>query len=392
MRVAVIANMKAGLEQFIYRELCFFEESGLDISLFPTRFGPGLYNAHDDWRLVRWQPLVVLLWQVVCFAQSPFRYIRLFYEAIRYRALVDFALAHYFAPKMRDVDTIYATFGDHKLFVGYFCKRILEKPLVVEIHAYELYENPNPRLFVHALHACDQIITVTEHNREYLREHFHVDPAAVELVRYSLDLQNYHPEEKFVILIVAFFTDRKGHDTLLQAVKELGNEKIEVWVVGGAAGRQSLVDVRALAHELDIESQVAFFGMLGGTALRAVYRACDAFCLPSRKDKGGAFEGFPNVLIEAMAMGKPVITTRHVEIPRIIPELLIDENDVAGLAAAIQQLYESTALRKRLGAQNRQLAEQHFSPENAAKTAAILRRVAGQEALYPPTQATVAFH
>ncbi|MEZ6081284.1 MAG: carbamoyltransferase N-terminal domain-containing protein [Pirellulaceae bacterium] len=74
-----------------------------------------------------------------------------------------------------------------------------------------------------------------------------------------------------------------------------------------------------------------FFGPLSGTALKAVYHACDVFCLPCHFEKDGLGEGFPVVLIEAMACGKPVISTRHVEIPNVIKRLLVDEKDVDGL-------------------------------------------------------------
>jgi glycosyltransferase involved in cell wall biosynthesis len=375
MHIGVIASMKKGLEHFIYREIQILAAQGHTIHLFPTKYGPGLYAAQPDWHLYRWQLLAVILSQPYFFMRAPLSYLKLFREAVAMGAVIDFALAWYLSRFMAPVDVIYATFGDHKFFVGYFCKRILNKPLAVTIHAYELYQNPNPRLFCHALEACDQIITPTEFNREYLATHYNVAPSRVEIVQYSVDTEDYRPTQKFVILIVGFFVERKGHDVLFKAVKQLAQDDIEVWVVGDE-GTEQPVDVRGLASQIGISAQVAFFGKLGGNALKAMYQACDVFCLPCRTEKSGVAEGFPNVLIEAMSFGKPVITTRHVEIPRIIKEVLVDENDVDGLAQAIRQVYRSSTLRERLGQQNRQLAEDLFSPRNGARTAAILQRLA----------------
>jgi colanic acid/amylovoran biosynthesis glycosyltransferase len=378
MHVGVIASMKRGLEHFIYRELLVFAEQGFSISLFSTKYQPGLYNAKEEWALHRWHPLVVVLLQPYFFLRAPVRYLRLLQEALSTRALADFAVAWYFARAMAEVDVIYATFGDHKLFVGYFCQQIVHKPLAVMTRAYELYNNPNPRLFVRALSACNWIMTETEHNKELLTTQYAIDPSRIEVVRMNVDVDDYFPSEKFIVLIVAFFAERKGHEVLLRAIKQLALDNIEVWVVGDEGAESSIVDVPRLAAELGVDSQVAFFGKLGGNALKAVYRACDVFCLPSREDSDGVSEGFPAALAEAMAFGKPVITTRHVEIPRIIDEIVVDENDVQGLAQAIQQVYDSASLRQRLGKQNRRIAEHLFSSRNVVRTAEILQALAVQ--------------
>jgi glycosyltransferase involved in cell wall biosynthesis len=294
---------------------------------------------------------------------------------LRHRAVVDFLLAAYFVSKMQDVDVVYATFGDRKLFTGYFCKRFTGKPLTVTIHAYELYANPNPPLFPIALEACDQIVTVTEYNRDVLRDRFQVDPKRVEVVRLSVDLEEYKPADKFIVLIVAFFVEKKGHEVLFKAIRELGYDDIEVWVVGGDGGSDSHVDVHELARQHGVENQVAFFGKLSGTALRAVYHACDVFCLPSRFDSDGQGEGFPTVIIEAMACGKPVVTTNHVEIPRIVEQLVVPENDAAALAEALQTTYASRHLRETMGKRNRELAEIHFSNANTEEKLNLFREL-----------------
>lgn len=348
----------------------------MSISLYPTKQATGLYNPKPEWDVHRWRPLGVLAAQPRSFVRAPGIYLRLLREAAAMGALVDFLLAWYFTRTMADASVIYATFGDHKLFVGYFCKRIIGLPLVVTIHAYELYQNPNPRLFRRALAACDQIITVTEYNREILAERYGVDPGRVAVVRITVDTERYRPADKFVILIVAYFVEKKGHDVLFEAVRRLGRDDIEVWVVGDVGPGEPVVDARALAARRGVESQVVFFGALGGQALEALYRACDVFCLPSHHDSLGGAEGFPTAIAEAMAFGKPVISTRHVEIPRILDEILVDEKDPEGLARAIDYLYRSPEERARLGAKNRRIAEERFSLRNTDQTAAILSRLA----------------
>lgn len=373
MHVAVILSMKRGMEHFVYQELSVISDQGARLSLFPTKRQPGLYNAKPDWKVLNWNSKMVILSQFYFAFSSPVKYFSLLYRAIRFNAVVDFLIAWYFAGKMKDVDVIYSIFGDHKLFIGYFCKAILNRPLVVTLHAYELYRNPNPLLFTQALADCDRVITVTEYNREILHARYKIDPAHVDVVRINVNIEEYTPLEKFIVLIVANFSERKGHEILFRAIKELAKDDIEVWVVGDEGAEDNFIDVRGLAKEIGVEKQVAFFGKLGGNALRGVYQACDVFCLPCHFDRRGNAEGFPTVLAEAMAFGKPVITTRHVEIPRIVEEVLVDEQDISGLAKAIHTVYSSEELRKRLGQKNRRIAETLFSTKNAKRTFQIIK-------------------
>jgi glycosyltransferase involved in cell wall biosynthesis len=376
LQLGVIASMKSGLEHFVYRELNDLAERDASISLLPTMHRPGLYNPRPEWNFHPWKAWAVVLSQPWRCLVDPVRYVSVLLTAIRHRAVVDFFLAAYAAPLMKDVDVIYSTFGDRKLFVGYFLKCLIAKPLVVNIHAHELYQNPNPKLFSVALAACDEIMTVTEYNREVLGQRYNVPADRVRVIRLSVNLAEYKPAKKFVVLIVAYFVEKKGHEVLFEAVREMGRDDVEVWVVGGSGGATEEVDVHALVKRFDLESHVAFFGKLSGTALKAVYHACDVFCLPSRFDRHGDAEGFPTVLIEAMACGKPVVTTRHVEIPRIVDQILVEENNPTELAEALERVYASHTLREELGERNRELAEQHFSSRNVAQKMRLLQSLA----------------
>ncbi len=377
LKIAAIASLKRGLEPFIHRELKHLSALGHALVLVPTKIGAGLFQPEPEWQVARRTPIAIAGGNLAALVRSPLRYLRLLSHAARHGATTDFLLACTYAREVAGADVIYATFADRKLYVGYYLKALLGIPLAVNVHAYEIYDNPNVRLFPTALTACDLVSTVTEHNREELASRFGLDPARVRVNRIAVDLEECKPRDTFAVLIVAFFSERKGHEVLFEAVKRLDDSTVEVWVVGGE-GSEEYVDVKALAAKHGISDQVAFFGPLRGPALWALYRRCDVFCLPSRTSKRGVLEGFPTVIAEAMAFGKPVISTHHAEIPRIVDDeaMLVDEDDAAGLAEALRAARDDRRLLARVGLNNRTAAESLFGLGNVAATAAALQELA----------------
>ncbi len=362
IRIAMVTSAKYGLTQFIYRDVDALIERGQHVRLFTLLNRPGLYNPDPEWDVVDVSPGRALLALV----------------GLAFRVVKDLAIASQFVKRMNDIDLLFAYFGDHKLFVAYYCKLITGLPLAVTIRAYELYRNPNPEMFVEALEACDRILTITSHNQNQLTTRFGVPEGKIEIVRQIIDLDKYRPAEKIKVLAVGFFAEKKGYDILLRAFKSMDRDDAELWIVGDWNPSIISLDVAKLVKELGLEDQVAMFGAQRGTALRALYRECDVFCLPSRTDSFGDMEGFPNVIAEAMAFGKPVVSTRHAGIPEAIDEVLVEENDVGALATALTAAIESPELRERLGVRNRRTAEQMFSPANNDRLIEVLSSTVDQ--------------
>jgi glycosyltransferase involved in cell wall biosynthesis len=123
-------------------------------------------------------------------------------------------------------------------------------------------------------------------------------------------------------------------------------------------------ELRVRAEALGIAGAVQFRGLVPIEALRAELASADFALQPSVTAADGRAEGLPNVVLEELAMGLPVVASRHAGIPdAVVPEetgLLVEEGDVAGLEAAMLRLTDDRALRLRLGAGARRLVEARF--------------------------------
>lgn len=363
--IAYIVSMPHGLDAWTYREIDTLSENDFTISIFPLRYASGPYMPKRGWTCYRYRKWLVIFRQFVMLAKSPSIYLSLVREAIRTRSIRDFLLGIDFAHQMvkRKVDMIHCVFGDHKLFIGYYCKKILDIPLSVALYGYELRVNPNWPMFRCAIKEADRVIVNCDFNKSLLTEIAGNELAqSVDVIRHYAEIPFDVNLNKISILIVGAFMERKGHDLLFQAVSTLGatSDSIEVWV----AGYSGTVDVHQLAIDFGIEEKVNIFGSISDQCLDVLYRHCDIFCLPSKTDSKGVNEGLPVALIEAMAYAKPVVATRMAGIPELVEEILIDEGDVEGLSNALERLIGSPELRKKSGVKNREIVEARYSKQN----------------------------
>jgi glycosyltransferase involved in cell wall biosynthesis len=204
-------------------------------------------------------------------------------------------------------------------------------------------------------------VTCTAENRRHLAALAPGRP--VELVYHGLDREFFgppacfgssrdasSPAEPIRLLAVGRFQPKKGFDVLLHALARLTVPAV-LTLVGYGPGEGAL---RTLASTLGIAGQVRFTGQLDHPAVRALYRDHDLFVLPSRVAADGDRDGLPNVVVEALSQGLPVVATRVAAVAEIVDDgangRLVPSEDPAALARVIAELARDPEARRRLGA------------------------------------------
>lgn len=171
--------------------------------------------------------------------------------------------------------------------------------------------------------------------------------AKIRTVRIGLDLALFpfapKPRSRpFVVAQTCRFVEKKGVDLSIAAFAaarpRLGRS--ELWLIGDGDLRQEL---ESLAARLGVADGVRFLGMLSHAEYREAIQRADVCIQPSRIASDGDTEGgAPTVLLEMQALGIPVVSTRHADIPSVVaaPERLAAEEDVDGLADELVRLRE----------------------------------------------------
>jgi glycosyltransferase involved in cell wall biosynthesis len=172
-----------------------------------------------------------------------------------------------------------------------------------------------------------------------------VDAAKVSVLRNGVDARMFRPVDRAplrarlrlsgtVLLMVGNLLQLKGHELVLRALRDLPDTSL--LIIGQGTEEQNL---KELAHTLGLESRVRFLGALRQERLSEYYGAADALVLASSR------EGWPNVLLEAMACGTPVVATNVGGTPEIVaaPEagVLASERSVRGITDALRRLLQN---------------------------------------------------
>lgn len=167
---------------------------------------------------------------------------------------------------------------------------------------------------------------------------------------------------RLTLAIVGALTHAKGHSYLITAVAELRKGmNIRLMIVGGGP---LLTPLQAMVSDLGVNADVEFVGEVGDVT--GFLKDADIVVVPS------VFEGTPYTLLEAMALGKPIIATSVGGIPAIIRNgengILVPPKDSAEIASAVRRLAGDADLRSRMAARARQSIAVDLNYEKSMRT------------------------
>ena len=286
-----------------------------------------------------------------------------------------------------DVRHLHAHFCHGTTTVAWLASLMTGVPFSFTAHARDLYqETLNPAgLLGRKLRAARFAVTCTEASRAHLSRLAETVPVYCVYHGLSADLapllaqSGPHPAPPHTAiqaLGVGRLVPKKGFDVLIEACALLRRWGLGVQVtIAGEDGAHG-TEVRRRIAARRLADAVRLAGPLGQTALLAEYRRATVFCLPCRVAADGDRDGIPNVLVEAMACGLPVVTTGVSGIPELVVDgvngLLVPSEDPQALAEAIARLHRDPALAERLGRAAQAAVRERFDGERLAGRLALL--------------------
>jgi glycosyltransferase involved in cell wall biosynthesis len=385
----IVSRFPVATETFILREVDRVDRvAGVEVELFSLFPGErrSVHPAGERWlaALHRGRARDVVLGPAWWLVHRPARLLGMAGWVVRshaaqprilVRALITVAIASAHARRIAalEVEHVHASWATYPALAAWVCWRLTGVPYSFTGHAHDL--------FIHQLglerklRDARTVVTISQHNRRFLAA-YGGDSANVQIVHCGIDLGAYRfrprgprPRGPVRALCVASFDEFKGHRYLVEAMADRGGpiDRLHVDLVGTGPLREEIEQLAARHGVLD---RLHFLGRLPEQAVAERLDHADLVVLPSIVARNHDTEGIPNALIEAMAAGVPVVSTRVSGIPELVIDgetgLLADPQDAPGLREAIERtLAHPLAARERTIA-GRRLVEEEFDLEAIA--------------------------
>lgn len=386
-------------ETFISNEILQLERQGFHITLFPMRH-PRENFTHESVKQIRAQVCYLPTDLFKDFFNLFFPNLRLaLKKPLRYGSAVTLALKRsarsgktatfkhllqagflvdrYLMGKNRlPVDHLHGHFAHSPTSVTMFASLLSGIPYSFTAHAKDIYTS-NKEQLREKIEKARFVVTCTRYNARYLETIREISRTPIHCIYHGIDTGLFQsPGSRleccppYKLLTVARLTEKKGLPILYQALHRLQNQGVQFQhvLIGDGDDREKIVQ---LIKDLSLTGSCRWLGTRTHEEVLDHFRKSDLFLLSCQIAENGDRDGIPNVLVESLAMGVPVVSTEVSAIPEIITHrltgLLVPPGHSEKIAEATLQLLTDSRLRRTVIREGRSRVENDF--DNLASTA-----------------------
>lgn len=286
--------------------------------------------------------------------------------------------------------------------LGLLVRRHHPMQLVTTAHGWVRFTAKTPLYYCidrFCMKRHDRVICVSPDLHERC-ERLRIRPERLSLIDNAIVAGDYDPspataaerrrfgfDDQHILLgAVGRLSEEKGFEHLINAVYRLVRSGHQVGLLIAGEGHLREALARQI-QDLQLENQVRLVGFLKDP--RELYRAIDVFVLSSLR------EGLPNVVLEAMASGRAVVSTRVNGIPRLVESghngIVVKPDSVEELYGGIREILDSDHRRREIATAGRETVETRFSfATRMEKVVALYRGLGGELARQITLQADIA--
>jgi glycosyltransferase involved in cell wall biosynthesis len=379
---------------FIVREIEELTERGWRITVVSLRrpvFAPGRTAAHLPYPVVHhgFFAVRVLIATIAALAtgrRGIVEYVRLVAAAfgreprLLARNLSVIPQACFYASMVRRLGCrhIHAHWATVATSGAMLISRLSGVPFSFTGHAWDIF--CDTRLLAEKGHAARFVLTCTAFNRQHLTAAGGVSPEKVHVVYHGLHIPA-PPEDRteraqgpLELLTVGRWSEKKGFLDLIEAMALVRDARVplRLRIIAGDGSPAYERRVREAIGSRNLWDRVRISAWLPADRIEAAMRASDLFVLPCVQPANGAMDGIPNVLIEALSVGLPVVATRLSGIPELVRHgetgLLVSERNPRELAKTLTWCATHMAGMRKLAAEGRRLVERTFDISRTIST------------------------
>ncbi|MGI8996552.1 MAG: glycosyltransferase family 4 protein [Pyrinomonadaceae bacterium] len=378
-------------ETFIVNEILAHERAGLEIEVFalrppndthfqnviskvraPVTYLPHMAKTVDFWAALEAAGAVLPgFWEQLGDARGA--------EAHDvYQAALLAQMAH-----TKGIHHLHAHFASVATSVARLAARFACVPYTFTAHAKDIFhESVVPEELRRKLEEAAGVVTVSEFNVQFLSENYGAAAGRVERIYNGLDLDGFPyqaPGERLPrIISVGRLVEKKGLEDLIEACAILAGRKADFTcqIIGTGELED---DLRRQIESSRLQSRVELAGPRPQSEVIELVQSAAVFAAPCVVGADGNRDGLPTVLLEAMALGAPCVSTDVTGIPEVLRDgetgLMIPQHDPASLADALERLLVNPTLRVQLAHAARRLMEAEFDVHrNAARVRDLFQR------------------